>query len=46
MMRQKLDYMHHNPVRRGYIDEAVHWRYSSAQNYQERLGLVEIGKLY
>jgi len=33
MMRQKLEYMHNNPVARGYVDEAVHWRYSSARNY-------------
>ena len=28
MMRQKLEYMHNNPVKRGYVDEAVQWRYS------------------
>src|SRR5665213_760607 len=33
MMRQKLEYMHANPVRRGYVDDPVHWRYSSARNY-------------
>ena len=32
MMRQKLDYAHNNPVKRGYVDEPVHWRYSSARN--------------
>ena len=26
MMEQKLDYMHQNPVKRGYVDEPVHWR--------------------
>ncbi len=26
MMRQKLEYMHNNPVKRGYVDEAVQWR--------------------
>jgi REP element-mobilizing transposase RayT len=33
MMRQKLDYMHYNPVERGYVDEPTHWRHSSARNY-------------
>jgi hypothetical protein len=33
MMRQKLEYIHNNPVRRGYVDDATHWRYSSARNY-------------
>ena len=33
MMIQKIEYIHYNPVRRGYIDEPEHWRYSSARNY-------------
>jgi hypothetical protein len=32
MMLQKLEYIHLNPVKRGYVDETVHWRYSSARN--------------
>lgn len=42
MMTQKLEYMHLNPVRRGYVDDPVHWRYSSARNYAERVGLIEV----
>jgi putative transposase len=42
MMDQKLDYMHLNPVHRGYVDEPVHWRYSSARNYGGMAGLVEV----
>jgi len=30
MMRQKLEYLHLNPVRRGLVAEREHWRYSSA----------------
>ena len=33
MMWQKLEYMHNNPVRRGYIALPEHWRRSSASNY-------------
>jgi hypothetical protein len=33
MLNQKTDYIHTNPVRRGYIDVPEHWRYSSARNY-------------
>ena len=33
MMREKLEYLHHNPVRRGYVEDPRHWRYSSARNY-------------
>ena len=33
MMLQKLEYIHGNPVKRGYVDEPTHWRHSSARNY-------------
>ena len=39
MMRQKLETMHNNPVKRGCVDELVHWRYSSARNYAGMQGL-------
>jgi len=42
MMVQKLEYMHNNPVKRGYVDEPVHWRYSSARNYAGKPGLIEV----
>ena len=42
MMVQKLEYVHANPVRRGYVDEPAHWRYSSARNYEGRHGLLDV----
>jgi len=42
VMRQKLEYIHHNPVKRGYVDEAIHWRYSSARNYAGLEGLLPV----
>ena len=33
MMFQKLEYIDLNPVKRGFIDEPTHWRWSSARNY-------------
>ena len=42
MMWQKLEYMHNNPLKRGYVDEPVHWRYSSARNYARQPGLIEV----
>ena len=30
MLRQKLEYIHNNPVQRGYVSDPTHWRYSSA----------------
>ena len=42
MMRQKVEYIHQNPVKRGYVDEAEHWRYSSARDYAGVDGLLEV----
>ena len=42
MLIQKLEYIHANPVRRGYVDDPVHWRYSSARNYAGLEGLIEV----
>jgi hypothetical protein len=42
MMLQKLEYMHMNPVRRGYVDDPVHWRYSSTRNYAGMKGLIDV----
>lgn len=42
MMLQKLDYIHNNPVKRGYVDDPLHWRYSSARNYAGQTGLLEV----
>ena len=33
MLAQKIDYIHDNPVRRGWVDLPEHWRHSSARNY-------------
>jgi REP element-mobilizing transposase RayT len=42
MMWQKLEYIHNNPVARGYVDDPLHWRYSSARNYAGQPGLIEV----
>ncbi len=42
MLRQKLDYIHQNPVKRGYVDLPEHWRYSSARNYLGQKGLIDV----
>lgn len=42
MMRQKLEYMHLNPVKRGYVDKAEHWRYSSARDYSGVPGIFPV----
>jgi len=45
-MKEKIEYIHHNPVRRGYIEEAEHWRYSSAKDYTGLEGLLKIEKVW
>ncbi len=45
-MVQKINYIHQNPVKRGYVDEAWHWRYSSARDYEDMLGLVEVERFW
>jgi REP element-mobilizing transposase RayT len=33
IMRQKLEYIHSNPVKRGLVASSEHWRYSSAHEW-------------
>ncbi len=42
IMLEKLTYIHGNPVKRGYVDRAEHWRYSSARNYDGQEGLIDV----
>jgi hypothetical protein len=42
MFIQKLEYIHNNPVRRGYVDDPAHWRYSSYRNYMGLPSLLEV----
>ena len=38
----KLDYVHLNPVRAGIVEKASHYRYSSASNYVNNQGLIDV----
>ncbi|MEX0609324.1 MAG: hypothetical protein WD016_11560 [Balneolaceae bacterium] len=42
MVNQKMEYIHFNPVKSGYVDEPVHWRYSSARNYLGEEGMIPV----
>ena len=46
MMIERVNYIHQNPLKRGYVDEAKHWRYSSARDYEEIQGLLEVERLW
>ena len=39
---QKLDYIHLNPIRAGIVEKASHYLYSSASNYVDGKGILEI----
>ena len=42
VMWQKIEYIHNNPLRRGYVDDPVAWRYSSARNYAKLPELMDV----
>ena len=42
VFRQKVEYIHHNPIKRGFVEQAEHWVYSSARNYFAGDGCIEI----
>ena len=46
MMINKIEYIHNNPVKRGYVEKAEHWRYSSARDYASKEGLLEVERLW
>ncbi|MGR3178109.1 MAG: REP-associated tyrosine transposase [Candidatus Anammoxibacter sp.] len=44
---QKIEYVHNNPVRKGYVDKSENWLYSSARNYIVRdNSIIEIECLW
>ena len=46
MFKDRINYIHHNPIERGYVDNAVHWRYSSARDYEGVCGLIEVERAW
>jgi putative transposase len=42
MTEQKLYYIHKNPVESGIVDEIWEYRYSSAKDYCNQKGLLDI----
>jgi REP element-mobilizing transposase RayT len=33
ILKQKIEYIHYNPVRKGYVETPEDWKYSSARYY-------------
>jgi REP element-mobilizing transposase RayT len=42
MFLSKLHYIHNNPVKEGYVDNATDYLYSSARDYNNSKGLVQV----
>jgi hypothetical protein len=42
MMWQNVEYIHNNPLQRGFVDEPIPWRWSGTRSYAQHPGLVEI----
>jgi len=42
VINQKVDYIHFNPVKAGFVTEPHYWKYSSAIDYSGGKGLLEI----
>jgi putative transposase len=41
-----LNYVHHNPVRHGYVERSTDWRWSSAAQYLEQSGVEEAKRVW
>ena len=42
---QKMDYIHLNPVKSGFVSQPEDWLYSSAGDYAGRKGLIDLAVL-
>ena len=42
MFRQKLEYIHFNPIKAGYVGKPEEWPYSSARNYAKMKSILPI----
>ena len=42
VIKQKLDYIHNNPVEAGFVTNPIHWKSSSARNYADLPFQVEV----
>ena len=45
VIKQKLDYIHNNPVVSGFVVNPEDWKYSSARNFQEDATVLDIDNI-
>jgi len=41
-----LNYVHHNPVRHGYVERWTDWPWSSAAGYLAQMGEIEVKRVW
>ena len=41
-----LNYVHHNPVRHGYVERWTDWPWSSAAEYLAQMGEIEVKRVW
>jgi|AntRauTorcE11897_2_1112592.scaffolds.fasta_scaffold02506_4 REP element-mobilizing transposase RayT len=44
MVEKKMNYIHFNPVKAGFVDSPNDWRYSSARNYAGLDGVIPVNR--
>ncbi|WP_297694040.1 transposase [uncultured Eudoraea sp.] len=42
VLKQKIEYIHNNPVEQGFVTDPVDWKYSSARNYSDDETVLKI----
>ncbi|ARV11916.1 transposase [Gilvibacter sp. SZ-19] len=45
VIKQKLDYIHNNPVKAGFVTKPSHWKWSSARNFSGKGSILEIDEI-
>jgi REP element-mobilizing transposase RayT len=45
VIKQKIDYIHNNPVAFGFATDPVDWKYSSARNFQDDHSVMQIDEI-
>jgi len=45
MFYRAVDYIHHNPVKAGFVENEEDWLYSSARDFKGRKGLIQLCNL-
>lgn len=42
VIKQKIDYIHNNPIVSGFVTNSIDWKYSSARNFQDDHTVLKI----